>query len=172
MANRTESDYPALPQRSDPLRRLEQARADLSRGSSSATPAEPPAAPEPAAVPFDPAAVAARIDLMRARFGKSRDDIVAALLFLGDAQQDCHALSEACAANRWIMMASGVALLSDALRRALPSEPRHLDVIGLLIDALYALRRAETRPDMGRAGADLLRGLKLAANRELPDIAM
>jgi hypothetical protein len=171
MTNRTESDYPAFPQRSDPLRRLEQARADLSRGSRGAEPpeAEPSAVPVPSAAPVDPAAVAARIDLMRARFGKSRYDIVSALLFLGDAQQDCNALSDACAANRWVLMASGVALLSDSLRRALPSEPRHLDLVGLLIDALYALRRAETRPDMGRAGADLLRGLKLAANRELPD---
>lgn len=128
------------------------------------------ARPAPAHIPHDPAAIAARIDLMRARFAKSRDDVVSALLFLGDAQRDCDALAEACAANRWVMMAGGVALLSDSLRRALPSEPKHLGLIGLLIDALYALRRAETRPDMGRAGNDLLRGLKLAANRELPTI--
>lgn len=131
-----------------------------------------PDAIQPAAqhIPHDPAAIAARIDLMRARFGKARTDVVSALLFLGDAQRDCDAMAEACSANRWVMMAGGIAILSDALRRALPSEPKHLDLIGLLIDALYALRRAETRPDMGRAGNDLLRGLKLAANRELPTL--
>lgn len=126
-----------------------------------------PVAAAASAAPYDSAAVAARIDLMRARFGQARTDAVSALLFLGDAQQDCDAIAEACAANRWSMMAEGAALLSDTLRRALPDEARHLDLIALLIDALYALRRAETRPDMGRTGADLLRGLKLAINREL-----
>lgn len=147
--------------------RLDSIRAQIAPREEAPTAA---ARPAPAHVPHDPAAIAARIDLMRARFAKSRDDVVSALLFLGDAQRDCDALAEACNANRWVMMAGGVALLSDALRRALPSEPKHLSLIGLLIDALYALRRAETRPDMGRAGNDLLRGLKLAANRELPTI--
>jgi len=149
--------------------RLDSFRAQIAPRTEAESPTE---ASRPAAthIPHDPAAIAARIDLMRARFGKARTDVVSALLFLGDAQRDCDALSEACSANRWVMMAGGIALLSDALRRALPSEPKHLDLIGLLIDALYALRRAETRPDMGRAGNDLLRGLKLAANRELPTL--
>ena len=150
--------------------RLEQARADLSRTArSTATPAQPETearAPAPAA--YDPAAVAARIDLMRGRFGKAREDAVSALLFLSDAQQDCDALAEAADINRWPLMSAGIELLHQSLRRAMPGEPRHLDLIGLLIDALYALRRAETRPDMGRAGEDLLRGLRLATARELP----
>jgi hypothetical protein len=58
-------------------------------------------------------------------------------------------------------------LLADALQRSLPTESRHLALLGLLIDALYALRRAELRPDMAQAGQDLLRGLRLAAAREL-----
>lgn len=152
--------------------RLEQARADLSRmarstatGATAPQPEADPATPAPAI--YDPAAVAARIDLMRGRFGKAREDTVSALLFLSDAQQDCDALSEAAEANRWPLMAAGIDLLSQSLRRALPAETRHLDLIGLLIDALYALRRAETRPDMGRAGEDLLRGLRLAVAREL-----
>lgn len=156
--------------------RLEQARADLSRmarstSSSTSTGPQPDAEIEahpPAQVSYDPAAVAARIDLMRGRFGKAREDAISALLFLSDAQQDCDALSEAAALNRWPLMAAGIELLQQALRRAMPAEPKHLDLIGLLIDALYALRRAETRPDMGRAGEDLLRGLRLATGRELP----
>ena len=167
-----------LPTDSDHARarsRLEQARADLSRTArSTAAGATVPqsetetetTAPAPAS--YDPAAVAARIDLMRGRFGKAREDAVSALLFLSDAQQDCDALSEAATLNRWPLMAAGIELLQQALRRAMPAEPRHLDLIGLLIDALYALRRAETRPDMGRAGEDLLRGLRLATGRELP----
>jgi hypothetical protein len=189
MANRTDTFLPPDDLRSDPapdpMRRLEQARAELSRTArfAEARSAEARAAdrgdhpagqtPLPAGrhIPYDPAAVAARIDLMRGRFGKARSDVVSALLFLGDAQRDCDALSDACAENGWTIMADGVTLLSDVLRRALPSEQRHLDLVALLIDALYALRRAETRPDMGRAGADLLRGLKLAASRELPATA-
>lgn len=182
MANR-DDDIPFL----DPLQALAAAQSGLSRDGRAERlesfraqiaprqddmPAQTPvAAPVAPHIPHDPAAIAARIDLMRARFGKARGDVVSALLFLGDAQRDCDALAEACAANRWILMANGVGILSDALRRALPSEPKHLDLIGLLIDALYALRRAETRPDMGRAGNDLLRGLKLASNRELPTLA-
>jgi hypothetical protein len=158
--------------------RLEQARADLSRMARSTAPgSSAPGATAPqsetetparAAVTYDPAAVAARIDLMRGRFGKAREDAVSALLFLSDAQQDCDALSEAAALNRWPLMSAGIELLHQSLRRAMPGEARHLDLIGLLIDALYALRRAETRPDMGRAGEDLLRGLRLTAARELP----
>jgi hypothetical protein len=168
MANRNESPLP-----NDPLRRLEQARADLSRtarreADRGADRGEETGAGTPRPETVDPAAVAARIDLMRARFAKARGDVVSALLFLGDAQRDCDALLESCEAAGWSMMAAGVELLSDCLRRALPSEERHLGVIGLLIDALYALRRAETRPDMDRAGEDLLRGLRLAVSRELP----
>ncbi len=154
--------------------RLEQARADLSRmarSASTSTTPQPDAEIETvtaAPATYDPAAVAARIDLMRGRFGKAREDAISALLFLSDAQQDCDALSEAATLNRWPLMAAGIELLQQALRRAMPAEPRHLDLIGLLIDALYALRRAETRPDMGRAGEDLLRGLRLATGRELP----
>lgn len=166
-----------LPTTSDHARarsRLEQARADLSRTARSTAPAatapavaaDAPADARPAS--YDPAAVAARIDLMRGRFGKAREDAISALLFLSDAQQDCDALAEAAALNRWPLMSAGVDLLQQALRRAMPAESRHLDLIGLLIDALYALRRAETRPDMGRAGEDLLRGLRLATLRELP----
>lgn len=153
------------------IERLQAVQAQIAPRPDTTVDAEPdlPGPPVSATTPYDPAAIAARIDLMRGRFAKARDDVVSALLFLGDAQQDCDALSEACSANRWVLMANGVGILSDALRRALPSEPRQLDLIGLLIDALYALRRAETRPDMGRAGSDLLRGLKLAVNRELPD---
>lgn len=176
MANRpddhTANDpfLPAQPRldRSTAAARLEQARADLSR-TARAT-AAPQIDADPATAPtasFDPAAVAARIDLMRGRFAKAREDAVSALLFLSDAQQDCDALAEAAAANRWALLASGITLLSQSLRRAMPAESRHLDLIGLLIDALYALRRAETRPDMGRAGEDLLRGLRLAVGREL-----
>ncbi len=150
--------------------RLEQARADLSRMARSTAPQPEPEteASSPAPAIYDPAAVAARIDLMRGRFGKAREDTVSALLFLSDAQQDCDALAEAATLNRWPLMSAGIALLHQALRRAIPSETKHLDLIGLLIDALYALRRAETRPDMGRAGEDLLRGLRLATARELP----
>lgn len=167
MANRNESLFPADPL-PDPLRRLEQARADLSRiarrgeQNAAAEAARPEAPPQ-----VDTAAITARIDLMRARFAKARGDAISALLFLGDAQRDCDALLEACEAAQWQMMAVGVDLLSDCLRRALPSEERHLNLVGLLIDALYALRRAESRPDMSRAGEDLLRGLRLAASREL-----
>jgi hypothetical protein len=167
-----------LPTTSDHARarsRLEQARADLSRTARSTAAGTTAPQPEtetettaPAPASYDPAAVAARIDLMRGRFGKAREDAVSALLFLSDAQQDCDALSEAAAINRWPLMSAGIDLLQQALRRAMPAEPRHLDLIGLLIDALYALRRAETRPDMGRAGEDLLRGLRLATLRELP----
>lgn len=167
-----------LPTTSDHARarsRLEQARADLSRTArstaSGATAPQPDVetdAPARAPASYDPAAVAARIDLMRGRFGKAREDAISALLFLSDAQQDCDALAEAAALNRWPLMSAGIALLQQALRRAMPAESRHLDLIGLLIDALYALRRAETRPDMGRAGEDLLRGLRLATLRELP----
>ncbi|WP_374300814.1 hypothetical protein [Ferrovibrio sp.] len=171
MANRNESLFPADPL-PDPLRRLEQARADLSRIARrgedrvEATAATETARAE-APPQVDPAAIAARIDLMRARFAKARGDAISALLFLGDAQRDCDALLEACETAQWQMMATGVDLLSDCLRRALPSEERHLNLVGLLIDALYALRRAESRPDMSRAGEDLLRGLRLAVLREL-----
>ena len=166
---------PAQPQaeRSRAAARLEQTRADLSRMARSTAKADAeapqPDGATPAARPaaYDPVAIAARIDLMRGRFTKAREDAVSALLFLSDAQQDCDALSEAADANRWPQMAAGIQLLSQSLRRALPAEARHLDLIGLLIDALYALRRAETRPDMGRAGEDLLRGLRLAVAREL-----
>lgn len=149
--------------------RLEQARADLSRTArqTAPQPATSAATAVSAPVAFDPSAIAARIDLMRGRFAKAREDTISALLFLSDAQQDCDALIEAADANRWPLMANGVNLLSQSLRRALPGESRHLELIGLLIDALYALRRAETRPDMGRAGEDLLRGLRLAIGREL-----
>ncbi len=179
MANHPD-DLPISPQLPLPAHlraqnRLEQARADLSRMARStaqgATALQPEAeteAPSPAPAIYDPAAVAARIDLMRGRFGKAREDTVSALLFLSDAQQDCDALAEAATLNRWPLMSAGIALLHQALRRAIPSETKHLDLIGLLIDALYALRRAETRPDMGRAGEDLLRGLRLATARELP----
>jgi hypothetical protein len=148
--------------------RLEQARADLSRMARTTLPQ--PETPDAAVVKqdYDPAAVAARIDLMRGRFAKAREDAVSALLFLSDAQQDCDALTEAADANRWPLMGAGIDLLQQSLRRAMPGESRHLDLIGLLIDALYALRRAETRPDMGRAGEDLLRGLRLTVLRELP----
>jgi hypothetical protein len=139
--------------------RLEQARADLSRMArsaaqrSTALSSEPETeALTPAPATYDPAAVAARIDLMRGRFGKAREDAISALLFLSDAQQDCDALMEAAIINRWPLMSAGIELLHQSLRRAMPGEARHLDLIGLLIDALYALRRAETRPDMGRAG--------------------
>lgn len=177
MANRpddqtaTDPFLPAQPRtdRSTAAARLEQARADLSR-TARATAVQQTADAGPTMAPtvsFDSAAVAARIDLMRGRFAKAREDAVSALLFLSDAQQDCDALAEAAAANRWALLASGITLLSQSLRRAMPAESRHLDLIGLLIDALYALRRAETRPDMGRAGEDLLRGLRLAVGREL-----
>lgn len=166
----------SLPAHERAQARLEQARADLSRMARSSAPGatapqpdsetETPAQSVPVA--YDPAAVAARIDLMRGRFGKAREDAVSALLFLSDAQQDCDALSEAAALNRWPLMSAGIDLLHQSLRRAMPGEAKHLGLIGLLIDALYALRRAETRPDMGRAGEDLLRGLRLAAARELP----
>lgn len=171
MANHFD-DLPTISDQARARSRLEQARADLSRTArSTATAPQPEAeteAPTPAPARYDPAAVAARIDLMRGRFGKAREDAISALLFLSDAQQDCDALAEAAALNRWPLMSAGVDLLQQALRRAMPAESRHLDLIGLLIDALYALRRAETRPDMGRAGEDLLRGLRLATTRELP----
>lgn len=173
MANHFD-DLPTISDQARARSRLEQARADLSRTArSTATAPQPEAeteapAPAPAPARYDPAAVAARIDLMRGRFGKAREDAISALLFLSDAQQDCDALAEAAALNRWPLMSAGVDLLQQALRRAMPAESRHLDLIGLLIDALYALRRAETRPDMGRAGEDLLRGLRLATARELP----
>lgn len=173
MANHFD-DLPTTSDRARARSRLEQARADLSRTARSTAPAAPaPAGDTDAAADarpasYDPAAVAARIDLMRGRFGKAREDAISALLFLSDAQQDCDALAEAAALNRWPLMSAGIELLQQALRRAMPAESRHLDLIGLLIDALYALRRAETRPDMGRAGEDLLRGLRLATVRELP----
>jgi ElaB/YqjD/DUF883 family membrane-anchored ribosome-binding protein len=176
MANRfddldTAAPFPQHAEQSRAAARLEQARADLSRTARMTAAQTQPAAaatgPAPSTAPFDSAAVAARIDLMRGRFTKAREDAVSALLFLSDAQQDCDALNEAAEANRWPLLAAGVDLLSQSLRRALPAESRHLDLIGLLIDALYALRRAETRPDMGRAGEDLLRGLRLAVAREL-----
>ncbi|MFC3675051.1 hypothetical protein [Ferrovibrio xuzhouensis] len=112
-------------------------------------------------------ATLARIDLLRGRLAQARSDAVAALLFLSDARQDCDALAEHCDAAGWAMLADGVTLLAGALSRCLPTEPRHLALIGLLVDALYALRRAELRPDMNQAGHDLLRGLRLAADREL-----
>lgn len=177
MANHPDDLIPSLSQQaqSRAQARLEQARADLSRMARSTAPGSTAPQSEsgtetsaPAPVAYDPAAVAARIDLMRGRFGKAREDAVSALLFLSDAQQDCDALSEAAALNRWPLMSAGIDLLHQTLRRAMPAETKHLDLIGLLIDALYALRRAETRPDMGRAGEDLLRGLRLAAARELP----
>lgn len=158
-----------------PPRALEKARADLARNRGHA-PAQEPAEPANAPAMAPPAeavlaeaatTLAARLDLLRARLAKARGDSISALLFLGDAQQDCNALQEACEMAGWTLTGQGAALLSDALRRAAPSEPRHLDLIGLMIDALHALRRAESRPDMGRAGADLLRGLRLAASREL-----
>lgn len=173
MANHPDDlPIPALSQQaqSRAQTRLEQARADLSRMARS-TASQPDAeieSPAPAPASYDPAAVAARIDLMRGRFGKAREDAISALLFLSDAQQDCDALAEAAALNRWPLMSAGIELLHQSLRRAMPGEARHLDLIGLLIDALYALRRAEMRPDMGRAGEDLLRGLRLATARELP----
>lgn len=172
MANHFD-DLPTISDQARARSRLEQARADLSRTARSTATAQPEAetetaTPAPASARYDPAAVAARIDLMRGRFGKAREDAISALLFLSDAQQDCDALAEAAALNRWPLMSAGVDLLQQALRRAMPAESRHLDLIGLLIDALYALRRAETRPDMGRAGEDLLRGLRLATARELP----
>lgn len=149
--------------------RLEQARADLSRTArSTAQQQEEAGSEQPVPEAYDPAAVAARIDLLRSRFNKAREDAVSTLLFLSDAQQDCDALAEAAEINRWSLMAGGVDLLQQALRRAMPDESRHLDLIGVLIDALYALRRAETRPDMTRVGEDLLRGLRLATARELP----
>jgi len=159
-----------LPQRSQQA--LERARADLSRMARHSQRAEPAAAPAAEAeqavtVIEDGSAIAARIDLLRGRLGKAREDTVSALLFFSDAQQDCDALAESCDAAGWAVLAEGVGLLSAALDRALPAEPRHMDLIGLLIDALYALRRAETRPDMAQAGHDLLRGLRRAMAREL-----
>ncbi|WP_370151645.1 hypothetical protein [Ferrovibrio sp.] len=190
MANRP--DIPSSPLR--PQQALERARSDLSRLARGSAPAssglagsglvgnglagdgsahEAPARELPAAVPGiatapsgEDSALAARIDLLRARLGQARGDAVSALLFLGDAQQDCDALTESCARLGWPMLAEGIALLSSVLRRALPSEDRHLALVGLLIDALYALRRAEQRADMGQAGQDLLRGLRLAVARE------
>ena len=170
--------WDAFPEVSAP-RALERARADLARSARNAVESVPAAAPAPPAAPEIEAVpaemllqeaattLAARLDLLRARLIKARGDSISALLFLGDAQQDCNALAEACETVGWVQTGQGVALLSDTLRRAVPSEPRHLDLVGLLIDALYALRRAESRPDMGRAGQDLLRGLKLAIGREL-----
>lgn len=143
---------------------LERARADLLRGADIQSP--PVAAIAPAPQPEDGAALV-RIDLLRGRLAQARADAVAALLFLGDARQDCDALAEYCDAAGWPLLADGVALLADALQRSLPTESRHLALLGLLIDALYALRRAELRPDMAQAGHDLLRGLRLAAAREL-----
>lgn len=166
-------------------RALEKARADLARpaglgrkpdpSAEEATPA--PGGPVPGSgqkPDQDPAqdqalvaGLAARLDLLRARLATARQDAIAALLFCGDAQQDCDALAEICDQAGWTLTGSGVALLSDALRRLVPAEARHLDLVALLIDALYALRRTETRNDMNRAGADLLRGLHLAVAREL-----
>jgi hypothetical protein len=148
---------------------LDRARADLARSSAPAAPqsAAPAPAAGPAARPVDDGAALARIDLLRGRLAQAREDPVAALLFLGDARQDCDALAEHCDATGWAMLADGVALLAGALPRCLPTEPRHLALIGLLVDALYALRRAELRSDMRQAGRDLLRGLRLAATREL-----
>ncbi len=171
MTNRWDA-FPEL----KPSRALEKARADLARQAridQDPPPAAAPAAAEPAAVPdaalLEEAAttLAARLDLLRARLAQARGDAISALLFLGDAQRDCDALAEACETAGWSRTGEGVALLSDCLRRAVPSEPRHIDLIGLLIDALYALRRAESRPDMGRAAQDLMRGLRLAVRREL-----
>ena len=160
-------------------RALEKARADLARSARNALESLPPAEPvlqaepETAAPPTEAeleeaaTTLAARLDLLRARLAKAREDQISALLFLGDAQQDCNALAEACETAGWALTGQGVALLSDTLRRAIPSETRHLDLVGLLVDALHALRRAESRADMGRAGQDLLRGLRLAIGREL-----
>lgn len=173
MANRSE----LLPSQA-PSRALEKARADLARGARRA-PEEPAAAvaaapesPEPAPrtdeIRRDAATTfGARLDLLRARLAQARGDTISALLFLGDAQRDCDALTDACDQAGWPLTGQGVVLLSDALRRATPSELRHLDLVSLLIDALVALRRAESRPDMARTGAELLRGLKLAISREL-----
>lgn len=170
--------WDAFPELKTP-RALEKARADLARHARNAAdtlpadepaqPAEPEIAAPPAEAALQEAAttLAARLDLLRARLAKARGDSISALLFLGDAQQDCNALAEACETAGWTLTGQGVALLSDTLRRAVPSEPRHVDLVGLLIDALHALRRAESRPDMGRAGQDLMRGLRLAVNREL-----
>lgn len=60
-------------------------------------------------------------------------------------------------------------MLAEVLQRTVTAEPRHQALTALMIDALYALRRAETRPDMQQAGHDLLRGLRLAITRELGD---
>lgn len=156
----------------DPATRAQQAlaraRSDLAgRGEIAAQQSVPAAAPAAAALPAGDGATLARIDLLRGRLAQARTDAVAALLFLSDAQQDCDALAEHCDAAGWAMLAGGVTLLAEALSRCLPTEPRHLALIGLLVDALYALRRAELRPDMSQAGQDLLRGLRLAAAREL-----
>lgn len=169
----------AMPNRLDSLaktaapRALEKARTDLSRTGRPEAADESAAEPPPASAigtitPAEAAAgLSARLDLLRARLAKAQEDTLSALLFHGDAQQDCAALAEICAAADWPLTGEGVALLSDCLRRTLPTEKRHLDLIGLLLDALYALRRAEMRPDMGQAGHELLRGLRLAVAREL-----
>lgn len=115
------------------------------------------------------AAVTARLDLMRGRLSRAREDALAALLFSADARQDCDALTEICAGRGWRLLAGGVAMLAEVLQRTVTAEPRHQALTALMIDALYALRRAETRPDMQQAGHDLLRGLRLAITRELGD---
>lgn len=176
MTNRLDSSS-----ESPALRALEKARADLARsaqGGGGQPIEESPADPAHIAVSVNQlqqqaeeqalaGALAARLDLLRARLTTAREDPISALLFCGDAGQDCAALAEICDQAGWRLTGSGVALLSDSLRRLVPAEPRHLDLVGLLIDALYALRRTETRSDMGKAGEDLLRGLRLAVGREL-----
>lgn len=166
-----------LPVESNPLRALEKARADLARGSHSD--AGQTAEDHPADAETRPVfvtemqeqalseALAARLDLLRTRLTAAREDPVSALLFCGDAEQDCRALAEICHQAGWKMTGTGVALLSDCLRRVVPAEEHHLELVGLLIDALYALRRTETRADMTQAGEELLRGLQLAVGREL-----
>lgn len=159
-----------------PSKALEKARADLARADRRA---EAEAAPEPAPEPAESSrsaeeirqeaatTLAARVDLLRARLAQARGDTISALLFLGDAQHDCDALGEACEQAGWTLAGEGVALLRESLRRATPSEIRHLDLISLLIDALVALQRAEMRPGMARSGEELLRALRLAVSREL-----
>ncbi|HEX6958443.1 MAG TPA: hypothetical protein VF194_10710 [Ferrovibrio sp.] len=167
-------------------RALLKARADLSRAAASAPAASAAddeaaagqsteeAAAQAAPASVDPAGFPARLDLMRARLAEARVNAVSALLFLGDAQQDCDALAEICQSLDWPLTKRGVELLSDALRRAIPSDLHHLDLIRLLIDALYALRRAEAQADngqadMAQAGTELLQGLAAAIRRELGD---
>lgn len=168
MANRSELlSTPA------PSRALQKARADLARAVAAAPapqtdPEPPPPARSQEEIQQEAATtLAARLDLLRARLAQARGDTISALLFLGDAQRDCDALAEACDQAGWHLTGQGVMLLQDTLRRAAPAEMAHLDLVSLLIDAVAALRRAETRPGMDRAGAELLRGLHLAVSREL-----